>query len=291
MRLVAGFLAVLLFGFQARDEVYINHVYLVLDGATFSAIQQSDFVKREFCGLRTATVRADSNQLWTGLYLFGSDTYIELFDGAPSDRPGDRSDAVAFGVDSAGGLDRLRAHLLSLQWQVELRNRTRLMGDKSIPWFKSIEVPVSGGVPAGFRSWVMEYEVSYMNEVVRRALGRAPGHDVDRRLYNSRVYDSTKLFRNIQEIGLTLTEVHADQFGLLLAACGWEAQPVTEGVYRYQGPGGTTISMRVSAVAPGGISFLKFVLNRGSCPVSPLRFGEASQLVFACEDRTATWYF
>src|SRR3989442_1084175 len=88
------------------------------------------------------TVRKDAT--YTGLYLYGERTYLELLQpdsasfGAPS--------GVAYGVEERGGLESLRGALPSPKLEEIAR------GD--VPWFRSLR---SGQPLEGLAEWVMEY--------------------------------------------------------------------------------------------------------------------------------------
>ena len=93
-------------------SIFLNHCLLVLDSATFKAIERDAFLRREFAPSEQRTTnRTDIS--YTGLYFYGANTYFEFFDAAnqPLGKLGDC--AIAFGVDQAGTLEPLRRELTS----------------------------------------------------------------------------------------------------------------------------------------------------------------------------------
>src|SRR5207248_2030456 len=84
---------------QVVTQVLLNHFYVTPDRETFAAAEASDFVRRFAALEKRTTVRRDTT--YTGLYLYGEHTYLELLHpdsasfGAPS--------GIAYGVEEPGG--------------------------------------------------------------------------------------------------------------------------------------------------------------------------------------------
>jgi hypothetical protein len=125
-RLVPLFLALFvnaicsMMGAQTLPPVYFNHVTIFLPPVDYAALLQSTFLRNEFSAFEEQTVRADGGaRSYTGIYLRGKHTYIELFKAGP--RPADSGalaapvGQVAFNmwIDDRNGLplfsDRLAA--------------------------------------------------------------------------------------------------------------------------------------------------------------------------------------
>jgi len=64
---------------QKVPQVHFNHVFLVLDSTDIDAINNSDFIKNNFAAFSTRTTTADSGRTWSGPYMYGTDSYFELF--------------------------------------------------------------------------------------------------------------------------------------------------------------------------------------------------------------------
>jgi hypothetical protein len=118
-----------------------NHFYVTPDAASFDAAERSAFFRAFGALEKRTTVRKDMT--YTGLYLYGERTYLELLHpdsasfGAPS--------GIAYGVEVAGAIERAADALGPLR----LEQVTR--GD--VPWFHI-------GRPeqlSGLTEWVMEY--------------------------------------------------------------------------------------------------------------------------------------
>src|SRR5437870_3666598 len=127
---------------QVVTRVLLNHFYVTPDRETFTAAEGSGPLRRFGAPEKRTTVRKDAT--YTGLYLYGERTYLELLQpdsasfGAPS--------GVAYGVEERGGLESLRGALPSPKLEEIAR------GD--VPWFRSLR---SGQPLEGLAEWVMEY--------------------------------------------------------------------------------------------------------------------------------------
>jgi hypothetical protein len=143
---------------EAPPAVPLNHCYRVLDSATYRAIEESGFLRREFAVVETrTTVRAD--RTYTGLYLYGAHTYFEFFDVARGTMGEPGHSGLAFGVDEPGGLQRVEAQL-GPESPMETVTITRQLGDRQVPWFLSM-APASAPSSA-LSLWFMEYHPEFL---------------------------------------------------------------------------------------------------------------------------------
>lgn len=120
-------------------EVLLNHFYVTVDPATFDAAERflSEFGALE----KRTTVRKDMT--YTGLYLYGEQTYLELL--APGSASFGAPSGIAYGVEVPGALSRVCRALRAPAPEEITR------GD--VPWFRSCrpeQLP-------GLAEWVMEY--------------------------------------------------------------------------------------------------------------------------------------
>src|ERR1041385_2421204 len=91
---------------QKMPVVHFNHLFLVFDSTDMHAINNSDFIRNNFAAFSTRTTTADSGRTWTGSYMYGTDSYFEMF--GPSgvaDPPG--TSGLGFSVDAAGDILKL----------------------------------------------------------------------------------------------------------------------------------------------------------------------------------------
>src|SRR5579863_2259845 len=96
--------------------VYLTHVMLYVSEDTYEALKASSLFRTELGEFAEATVHAEGGTLsYTGLYLFGSHTYLEIFKTGPSDishkiEPPGRT-ALAMWIDHRSQLPLIRDRL------------------------------------------------------------------------------------------------------------------------------------------------------------------------------------
>jgi hypothetical protein len=123
------------------SDVLLNHFYVTSDRATFEATERGDVLQGFGALEKRTTVRKDTT--YTGLYLYGEHTYLELLHpdsasfGAPS--------GIAYGVETPGGLVEV--------CQAMGASRLEEVSRGDVPWFKSCR---PDQLP-GLAEWVMEY--------------------------------------------------------------------------------------------------------------------------------------
>jgi len=69
---------------EASPPVYFNHITIFLSPETYAAILQSPFLRDEFSAFQEKTVQRDGGAWsYTGIFLSGQHTYLELFKAGP----------------------------------------------------------------------------------------------------------------------------------------------------------------------------------------------------------------
>jgi len=267
-----------------RFPVYLNHFYLTLDHATYSAIKNDLFLRGQFAvSEERTTVRKD--RTYTGLYFYGNNTYFEFFDVDTEKQRRVGDSAIAFGVDEAGASGKLEGPLGTHSATI-----TRQLGEADVPWFL-MTTPKGFTLESGISTWVMEYHPRFLREWHGEATGDA---GVSRREILSRYKAVLK--------GAPARLYLADVVGVTIAADKQVTARMTElcKVFGY--------SSRVEAgdtvlhgpdfdlrLAPGaesahGIQQVLLRLSRTPTTNAELRFGSKSVLKFH-PDATATWAF
>jgi Family of unknown function (DUF5829) len=120
-------------------EMLLNHVYLTVDQATFDAAER--FLGGFGALEKRTTVRKDKT--YTGLYLYGEQTYLELL--PPDSANFGAASGIAYAVEVPGALTRVCQALRAPALEEITRGE--------VPWFKSCrpeQLP-------GLAEWVMEY--------------------------------------------------------------------------------------------------------------------------------------
>ncbi len=101
-----------------RQLLYYNHAYGVFDRETADAIEHSAYL-RKFADFQVRTTTGADGETWTGRYLMGRETYLELF--GVGDVPGQDGTLGCAGTglsteragDLATVIERLRAEGVS----------------------------------------------------------------------------------------------------------------------------------------------------------------------------------
>jgi hypothetical protein len=138
----------------AAQPVYFNHTTIYVSKETYAALKSSPLLRDEFSAFREATIHAEGGAVtYTGLYLNGMHTYLEIFETGPSDishrvePPG--SIGLGMWVDHLGQLAALRKRLPMMQ-------RGTRKDAQGQPWFDYLNFADPDPGQAGIvHPWVM----------------------------------------------------------------------------------------------------------------------------------------
>jgi hypothetical protein len=146
---------------QPRVALSINHFYLVPDSATFVAIEQSRFL-RDTLGVFEARTTRRSDQVYTGVYWYGRDSYFEFLPpGAGGRKSGDSG--FAWGSDNDRDSSIVRAALATVSGDsVASMMITRGVDGVQVPWFQQTAL-WSAGVRTDLSTWVMTYAGDFLS--------------------------------------------------------------------------------------------------------------------------------
>lgn len=244
----------------------LNHFYIDLDHATYTAAEQNAFLREQFAAFEErTTVRADKT--YTGLYFYGRETYMEFLDAtAEKSRPG--SSGIAFGVDEIGAMppaeDGSRT-LITREWK----------GAKW-PWFFA---QWRTGPDASIVTWLMEYHPDFLAKWHPEAAPRR----------QDEVTRAAVLVRYKAVLPKVAAQpLMSDIAGLTLAANSATRAKFEAWMKRI----GTDFPVRfVDAGATGeGVRAVEFRLGRTPGREETLHFGPHSALTLR-QDKTAVWRF
>ncbi|WP_447041892.1 DUF5829 family protein [Streptomyces sp. DSM 118878] len=239
-----------------RQLLFYNHSYGVLDRETADAIEHSDYLPR-FADFEVRTTTGSQGS-WTGRYLKGRETYLELF--GVGDLPDTEFGAAGLAVsteragDFATVLKRLRD--AGIEKPVEFR-QTRDFGDGvPVPWFDAV---FTTDQYDAFGTWAMEYRPEYFADP--RGKTEPAGHpgDVGRERYLPDTYRE-RLMRDVTSVRLAVTARDLDNSVPLLRAGGFRVRDVAGGVIA--DGGGTTIRLDAVPRDQIGLKQYTFALNK-----------------------------
>ena len=127
----------------APIQLGLNHFWAVLDDTTAEAVENSA-VLPEFAHFTVQTVAPGDGRKWTGRYLTGQQTYVELFAVRDIEEPGMPavvgSVVIGLGTDNIGGLRDLDARLRSSGLQPEMGMQKARIGGRDVDWFNTVNI-------------------------------------------------------------------------------------------------------------------------------------------------------
>jgi imidazolonepropionase-like amidohydrolase len=270
----------------------LNHFYAVVDADTAAAIAASPFLEK-FAASDVLTTTANDGETWTGRYLRGRETYVELFgpgdflrgDGAPAPAG---AIGVAIGGDVAGLTDQLQGGLQARGSSFTRSLETRRIQDRAVDWFDAITPYADAEEEPDFFIWAMEYRAAYFEAA--RPNGRPyPGEsgDISRLRYQSPFYDDALPMRDVVGAELAVTRDDFEKAKPLLDAGGFAVAMSQDSAVAESGG----VRLRFRFVAPDriGLRTIDFALRQAAPEVRIERIG-ASVLTVG-PGSSATWTF
>jgi hypothetical protein len=239
-----------------RQLLFYNHSYGVVERETADAVEHSAYI-REFANFEVRTTTGADGATWTGRYLYGRETYFELF--GVGDLPGSPFGTAGLAVsterdgDLATVIERLPAE--GVADPIEFL-QTRDFGDGvPVPWFDAVFTTEVGDT---FGAWAMEWRPEYFADP-RGNTGPAsyPG-DVSNERYLTDGYRD-RLMKDVTVIRIALTSRDLNSTVPLLRAGGFVVRTVPSGVVALRG--GTTIRLDAVPLDQVGLRQVEFSLN------------------------------
>lgn len=264
---------------QEKPRVFLNHVFVAPDSATYDAIVGSKFLREEFGAFEErTTVRKDMT--YTGLYWYGQNTYFEILKPGASDHS---PSGIAFGVERSGDLKAL--HEAGIPG--EIVPVTRQAEGKDVNWFHMLMI--AGGEDTATKLFAIEYEPEFLRNWYPQfspAKSSIRRSDVLTR-YAAKVGRAEQrqngLLRDVAALQLNLAAAETKQ---LLDVCRKFGYVVKEGATASCIGPELTISVQNSNRGRRGIAAVVFRL--GTKKTGAMRFG-SSTLDF--RGHTAVWTF
>ncbi|MCX4966592.1 DUF5829 family protein [Streptomyces sp. NBC_00654] len=243
-----------------RQLLFFNHAYGVLDRETADAIEHSGYL-RDFAEFQVRTTTGADGATWTGRYLMGRETYLELF--GVGDLPGQDgthgSTGMGISAERAGDLKTVVQRLRDQGTAdpVEFR-QTRDFGDGvPVPWFDAVFTTTQYDA---FGAWGMEYLAEYFADPRGNTEPAAYPGDVGRERYLSDGYRS-HVMRDVTSVRLAVTEGDLADTVPLLRAGGFDVRTAQDGGVLAQG-GGTALRLDPVPREQAGLRQIEMSLNR-----------------------------
>lgn len=67
-----------IYGQNKLPEIYLNHIYIVLDSSSLSHLSDSSFITQQFGNMKVSSATT-AKESWSGIYLNGQNSYFEFF--------------------------------------------------------------------------------------------------------------------------------------------------------------------------------------------------------------------
>ncbi|MER5880527.1 MULTISPECIES: DUF5829 family protein [unclassified Streptomyces] len=244
---------------HARQLLFFNHTYGVFDRETADAIEHSAYL-RDFANFQVRTTTGADGQIWTGRYLMGRETYLELLGiGDVAGQDGTLGSAgTGLSTERAGDIATVKERLKDEGVTPVEFLQTRDFGDGvPVPWFDGILTTTTYDA---YGAWAMEYRPEYFADPRGNTEPAAFPGDVGRERYLSDDY-RTHLMRDVTSVRIAVTEGDLADTVPLLRAGGFAVRTVPNGGVVAEG-GGTAIRFDTVPRAEAGVRRIDLSLNR-----------------------------
>lgn len=237
-----------------------NHAYSVLDPATADAIEHSSYLRR-FANFELRTTTGAGGQTWTGRYLLGRETYLELFGAGDLPGPDGKPGAGGLGLSTEVADDLTEVtdelHGEGVSHPIEF-SQTRDFGDgKPVPWFDSVFTTQHYDA---FGAWAMEYRPEYFADPRSKTEPADHQDDVGRERYLPDTY-RRHLMRDVTSIRIGVTARDLANTVPLLRAGDFTVVPRPDGGVMAHGDD-TSIRFDVVPRNQIGLRQIEMSLNR-----------------------------
>lgn len=203
---------------QPPPPVYLSHLYVVLDPASYDAILASPVI-HSLAETRQDHVDA-SNGSWSGIYITAKHTYIELFSSRqPPPESGEGRTGVGLQVETTGGVQAVANRLrTSFGDRAKLNEEKFKQGDgRMVRAFSVVEVD-AGRTPPALELWVMESDPAYLR-------AKHPDARIDdpltRLRYNAWHYKPELALEDVVGLRAAVVPAEMAELEIQLRASGW----------------------------------------------------------------------
>jgi hypothetical protein len=264
----------------------LNHVFLPVSSNTLAAIKRSDFIAKEFSHLRVASSTNSVGMQWTGLYLSGEATYLELLQSdAPVFARLASREGISLGTDTRFDFGKMGRDL-SVRTGLRITNNTafRAEANGNRPWFEELK-PISTGLRLPVAMYLMQYDAGYLTCDCHKGRVDRAGYLFHKRI-DPKIGAVKPLLEDIVEIECRLTPEQASIAERWLRGLGYRSNSKSAfGRYSTEG-----FSIYVAPYNEGKIGIAKIVCALASRQkATRLQFGADCEVLV--EGKRATWIF
>ena len=264
----------------------LSHVFVGVDSATFAAIAASSFLRDEFGAFEIRTTTRRNGASYTGGYLYGRETYVEL-----QQPDGTRVSDLAqlyLGTDRRGDIHLAAERLADRDVRTALGMNTRRRGGEDVPWFYWVGVLPATGDPQEAPHFTISL-LEWHRDFMRRWFPSLPADSVgvSRAAYLAPLWKPDRYVRDVVGITFALDSLETEKFSQRVSALGYIVRRTADGVESVGS--GLTIDVVPSSPGRHGTRVLRFSLNRRKTGETVYRIG-TSELRFGV-GLDATWSF
>jgi len=261
----------------------LDHIWMVIDSATYHDLTVSPFLHGEFGGYALRDSAAPGEP--AGVYLYGHHTYLVFVPpgGFPGAAPGDVG--IALSSETPGGLIRLARHLAFDS--VPFDTATVMLHDSAgtVPWYLELHPAGADSIGPHAALRAMEYTLAMTQRVAARDSFGTDDRDRDR--FIATHYDSLQLLGDVTRATLAVPATELAAMRRTLVA--WGLKVYAEGAGAVVELPAMTLRL-VPAYAGTGVENLTFMLNHEAAANPTYRFGLRTRLEFG-PGPTAVWEF
>lgn len=278
---------------QSTPVPGLSHAMVTVDSSTYAAILASRFLREELGALEVRTTAREGGRSYSGAYLYGRETYLEIQ--VSTGRARDGLGQLYLGTDVEGDLHRVIDGLLARGGgPVTYGMATRYRGAQAVPWFYAAGVlpppygvaGAVGGAEPRFRLSLLEWHPQFL----RGWFDDIPAESasVSRAAYLAHLWKPNRYVRDIVGITYALDQDEIVAAANRLTLLGYNVttrQDTTTAIAR-----DLTVTFVRAIGAAHGLVALHLTLQRMKEGERVYRFGPRSELRFG-DGRDATWVF
>lgn len=199
--------------------VYLTHFFVTLDQASYDALRTSPQVAALAATSENHVVAGSRN--WTGTYIWGRQTYIELVGAAAlPDGMYMGQTGLALTVEEQGGVAAVAKRLrTAFGDKMETKNTVSTEATGDIPWFSSVDNKDDDSAPIS--TWFMGIDPGYPAASHPELHFKNP---LSREEYLQRKFLPDHPLDNIVGLTAALNPANASRLGTELELAGWTVQ-------------------------------------------------------------------
>ncbi len=274
------------------NNVFLNHVYTIIDEDTYEEIKNSNFLKSEFCHCQEKThANTEKSMNWTGFYMTGENTYIEFFNSKDKKHLQEMkcgTIGIGFSVDQVKEIEQI-TKILKQKFANNVNHELfkKTIDEFLIPWFYYTTLTNNSSMMPQVDAWIMAYHKDYFKT---QNIELFDENSISRQEYNKKrnavPFDKSKLFKDIEEITLSLNDETKVKFIEQQTALGYICQEAKDCTI-CRGPG-ITFKLEQSKNQTCKILKLQMHLNHKVNNFQVYKLGNST---IELENETALWTF